>query len=1184
MICRRRLWIYFFESSLTNHHLFSYLGHLILQVATLGIVEFGVFLWGKYGTIDKDVKKKFADVHFALFLTAIFNALQYSLASVVSTRFSNALWVKTEQLQLDHYVEIREEFDRVQEIIGSQYADCGKWIRNAILFVCRPGLRQRHESLRVQVRFHELRLHFLESNNLSFSLKVSDYLKRSELAILIGLVHVSVTTWVLLIGLLNVGYFIFGIIGYTLQNPGYIAVVIAVLFFVVDISFIFLSWALRWKMHKIFQTVMKTKVIDTSDREEGIKNQNQLFWFGSPRLVISMIQLMNFGYAVSISIVIIYWGYLNKHPGLSAEAYLIASLGCYGIFLYSLSALLPEYTLCTSLGYLTNQKELAETVAMHRLEQAERQRRKRIIENATKSDSGIVEACSVHNPDMTVENTGTTSILVSSPPQLKISRTDASTDDMNREAPLLVSDLVKVNTTDLRSNLPKASREMLMSREERIRQRRANRRKSVSDGVAAMRAWNHESARTTSKQTQENSTRRNNRRTRIRKTTSQPGVIQAWQNITASEQGGIALDSKDSTRRNKIKTRRRSSSDPRTIQVWKESLPEEEQGATSIFSSIGESSVTNTKSEDSSKEVKDDWKSARLQRLAARKRARKKTQSASAVIQSWQDYSIQESATSKDGAISDENYNSSDLRGLSSDDGSDENTHTPKITSGRFYGAINKHGDQVVKRQPNLHTLREVESPKGGTKAISDKNVVIDLSNAVIMHDEKHIDSDTNTIDTDKSIGNLSDIDVIQAEKVGMAFDPNTKHRTTEVNLSWYATFTQKVRQYFASSTYHNTSHVLGTSIVFCLIGSRIEVMLKLSYDEYNPLPKEKLFWAEAIILSWFLFTDIIILVFYATSKASTKAERRLNIAAAIDILVTGSVLALFFFAEAKRCCTAETEGALSESLPGAYDYSECTCERWGARTYGGLGMIEPFTSLIFLRLFRFKIANYVVDHLKGASYDSESMKQLQSSPESNHHGGQLSDDHDGGHESKTGSALELWERAIAEFPDIVQKHGEFSGELLQAMLGLDVTVDVPRVSVASDSGTLVNKANVLPDPIEAESAASHIKLTQSRYAKLPPKAQGIVIAGSLRKPVKPVRTEAVFDPSSTSPQMTGLIDFEIDNDRMHSEQHTSYSFIAPFAKLVRSMRRCDRRHLPLLKGWQSVDVVMTQFEIVVSI
>jgi len=94
-------------------------------VATLGIVEFGVFLWGKYGTINKDIKTKFADVHFALFCTAILNALQYSLTSIVSTRLSNGLWVKTEQLELDHYVEIREEYDRVQEIVGLQYTLCG---------------------------------------------------------------------------------------------------------------------------------------------------------------------------------------------------------------------------------------------------------------------------------------------------------------------------------------------------------------------------------------------------------------------------------------------------------------------------------------------------------------------------------------------------------------------------------------------------------------------------------------------------------------------------------------------------------------------------------------------------------------------------------------------------------------------------------------------------------------------------------------------------------------------------------------------------------------------------------------------------------------------------------------------------------------------------------------------------
>ena len=50
----------------------------------------------------------------------------------------------------------------------------------------------------------------------------------------------------------------------------------------------------------------------------------------------------------------------------------------------------------------------------------------------------------------------------------------------------------------------------------------------------------------------------------------------------------------------------------------------------------------------------------------------------------------------------------------------------------------------------------------------------------------------------------------------------------------------------------------------------------------------------------------------------------------------------------------------------------------------------------------------------------------------------------------------------------------------------------------------------------------------------------------------------------------------------MERERNTVYTFVAPFARLVRSMRRCDRRHLPLLKDWGSVDVVMTQFELVV--
>lgn len=1170
-------------------------------MATLGIVEFVLFLWGKYGTINTERKKKFADVHFALFLTAIFNALQYSLTSIVSTRLSNKLWVKTEQLELDHYVEIREEYERVQEIIDQQYTGCGKWVRNCILFVCRPGLRQRHESLRVQVRFHELRLHFLESNNLSSSLKVSDYLKRSELSILIGLVHVSVATWVLLIGLLNLGYFILGIIGFTWE-PRHIAGLANIIFFVVDVSFIVLSMALRWKMRQIFQTVMKTKIIETSDHEEGIKNQNELFWFGSPTLVISMIQLMNFGYAISISIVIIYWGYLNETPVFNDAAFLypVISIGCYIIFLYNLSALLPEYTLCTSLGYLTNRKELHEAVAKHRLEEAERQRRKKLIESATVSDSIIFQDYPVVESNSSVaNNTG----AVGSRNVVPLPY------DKDIQSPLLVSDLVKIDTKSLRQNLPEESRENLMNRQERMRQRRANRIKSVSDGVATMRAWNQGSGNTTSQKTHEIAKRDLNRHPRIRRTSSQPGVIQAWQNITISEERSnisYSLDDIDSSRIKNGKNRRKSRSDPRAIQTWKESL-----GKTNIEGIVSleeEVPIQRGKDTEVKKEAGEDlipkWKKDRLNRLAARKRSRRKSQSASAIIQSWQDHSARAYTAENDGAVSDENYNSSDLRALSSDDGSDDNIITSKTKTSRFNKEKTRNHTPSVK-QFNLRTLKEIEdhsqvSPMGAT---TDTKTNQDLSDAVaIMNGNDCNEDDGVTVNTDKSIGNLSDIDVIQAETVGIVPDSKRSLQIVDVDMSWYAALTRQLKLYLIGPVFRSVSHVVGTSIVFCFIGIRIEAML-IEAETLNDEETLKItfFWLEAVFLLWFIIADIIILVLFPICKCKTEAERRLGLATTIDVAIVGTVLTLLFVAEAQRCCSRQNERNLSGNLTkdddaiieDVFPESDCNCPSWGSRTHGGLGMIEPFTSLILFRLFRFQFCNFLIGSFYQKKESDEIANKMKPSPNAQHqtdrrdHNSRIWYGHDDHHDNKSGSALELWERAIADYPDVVQKHGIFSGELLQAMLGLQVATESPDVSFSEKLERLETKTNKIAKSSKCDSMKSHIKLAQSRYAKLPPMAQGIVIAGSLQKPVKPMHA-AEFEKTGSEPSLaslskTGLIDFEIDNERMHFEQNTSYPFVAPFARLVRSMRRCDRRHLPLLKGWISVDVVMTQFEIVVS-
>jgi len=359
----------------------------------------------------------------------------------------------------------------------------------------------------------------------------------------------------------------------------------------------------------------------------------------------------------------------------------------------------------------------------------------------------------------------------------------------------------------------------------------------------------------------------------------------------------------------------------------------------------------------------------------------------------------------------------------------------------------------------------------------------------------------------------------------------------------------------------------------------------------------------EAAFFLCFILIDFIIMVLFAFWKSKTRNERQLILATSADLLIVTTVTALFFVAEAKRCCTNESEALTSSRLErdtndDLYE-SDCTCPPWGSRTFGGIGTIEPFTSLIVLRLFRFQFAEFVVRFLSQERDlnkpidDSEAFCETQQNndtvPVDRHNNVHSHSCNDNAHQS--GTALELWERAMAEFPHIVEKYGQFSGELLQAMLGLDVTpeyLDLSSSEQPSTSDIRHDKESSKSNPKEVQS---HIKLTGSKHAKLHPRAQALIVAGQLGKPVKPMNAElcvkmgaigsATIDGGNTSPDNFGLVEFEVDCEQFKSEQNSPYTFVAPFARLVRSMRRCDRRHLPLLKAWISVDVVMTQFEIV---
>lgn len=210
----------------------------------------------------------FAEVHFALFYTAIFNAFQSVLCAFATRQASARVWVRTEHLELDHYVEIREEFDRVSHEYHLQrgtWNEDGKsypssvfqdWTANVWASIRNPGLKHRYFELLVQVRFHQLRIQFLEKNQLPLTLKVSDYLKSSEESVLTSMVHVSGTAWLMLTGGFNLVYFVMGIVANRTGDAQVVGTAMMAIFFSMLILFIVICVSLYVKMSTIFETVL----------------------------------------------------------------------------------------------------------------------------------------------------------------------------------------------------------------------------------------------------------------------------------------------------------------------------------------------------------------------------------------------------------------------------------------------------------------------------------------------------------------------------------------------------------------------------------------------------------------------------------------------------------------------------------------------------------------------------------------------------------------------------------------------------------------------------------------------------------------------------------------------------------------------------------------------------------------
>ena len=502
-------------------------------MATLGIVEFVIFLLHKYYD-DLNVAQEliFADVHFTLFFTALFNAFQSCVMAFFISRNSYRLWVQTEYQDLHHYVEIREEFDRLDKELnkfrepeqispfntkttgrGSQSRTSQRWFtvegaalrgefRHSMQSIRRTGysllrtirypvLSRKHSNLLVQVRFHELKFHFIQANKLPVTMHLSDYMKRCELRILQKLVHIRTLAWLLLTAGINILYFLMGVVVYTTNgNLESVGRALTAIFFLGMIFFVVLSLIIWNKMTWIFHVIIHTKLITQtgpiehheSDEPSGEPatdgapefDQQSLFWGSSPRYIIIMIQFMQFGFALALSILLVFWDDIhpqNDSPGIPGFYFLLAVVLCYACFVAIISNVVPRFTLCSSIGQMVDHDQLHETLARHRLKEAQRERQQRLMERE------FEETFRKEEDDYSSKFL---SYWSGNQAQSYQQQLDAANPTMLMD-PALWGKLINTSTRNLRDSLPEKQQVALKNIDNDIQARRG-RRKTLSDG------------------------------------------------------------------------------------------------------------------------------------------------------------------------------------------------------------------------------------------------------------------------------------------------------------------------------------------------------------------------------------------------------------------------------------------------------------------------------------------------------------------------------------------------------------------------------------------------------------------------------------------------------------------------------------------------------------------------------
>jgi hypothetical protein len=1186
-------------------------------VATLGFVEVLLHMISEYyEKYDAAKKQVFGDVHFLLFYTAIINAFQTVVTASVTLRVAQTQWVTTELLELNHYVELREEFDVIsrellqlhqsttaatantaspandqstsshyysaraqpsatlstmtllEDPLAPQYeisrrsvVSFWQFIQDSIRY---PTVRRKYDALLAQVRFHELRMHFLTSYELPLTFPISNYLLRCKHNVLLGFVNVSSTAWLLLTAGVCLLYYILGMVYYNYLDQALVGHVLTFIFFGSVLVSSVALWVVSFKMHAIFNSLMHNTALwnvhgaSPEEKRRLAAQQMALFWVAEPKNVLDFVQFLQFGYGLAISTVVVFWEEINDGDVGMHWFVIVVSLG-YAHFVNVTGKIIPMYILCTSLGQLVDERVLHATVALHRLDE-EKQRQLELVEfEKTEADgfTSLGEDSSESNAEESLHPT----------PQ-RVGSEDTNRVGSSKDAQSRTKALSGINQTP----------------------RRRHRRKASSDGVAAMASVREELGNSSDS-------------------------IQSLSEALSKDSSvfSLTVDSSDNL---SIAERR-----ARFRHERKKSLSD----GVAIMARMSQS-------EDSASSPLRPSQKPKIDRARARKvdtgdMLAKLVSSDTTELRTF----LQGTAGGHFPAIEDPRRQRMHRQKSVSDGVSSMRNAAASAwvmnASKPVDALVRPHGTDGT--QPIQQRHARTKSLSDGAPAMASLEDHTSILPASSMDEGLAQSTDLPRQGLNVSMNGVSHDESLtfkepqQSVASGPVLDrapnrplfmdgPGDAERGFAVVSSQHGnevahrSSSEMLYAYFLGKQHVLVSNVFGTIAAFFMVGQRIEGFIY--HDDIEDhfvslhLPLTVSFWILASLLTNFLIASgMVFYLFRRMGNGRSINELKVVLAAAIDSFIAMGCLVVLFVSEYYRCCRTDAYdvydahrglGEKADGMDGLlneeYRFHHCTCPAFGHRISGGLGNIEPYTSLVLLRLIRHWVARRLVVIL--VNVDDLTKMQAVNDSKTHGHAGVGPSDHSsrpvaGSHSEVAISIVEAWEATLEAHPDLVAAHGEFSGEILRAMLGVRDAMRTPlppAIASAADAGRHI------PKPKMVKSAKSFS--VSKEYAGLSAEAQEVILAGKLGRSLIKATSgnveDAKWHPSTIhedaekveSPLAVSALLFEIDAESHPVAKDVFLS--APNARLICSMRRCDRKFLPILNKWAVVDVAMTRFEI----